>query len=64
MTREQVAEIFCNPAHPMNEILKQEFGYVDESLGGLLVYNPSMEEMRNQLTILVEDFSLESLEND
>jgi hypothetical protein len=52
MTREQVAEIFYNPAHPINEMLQEEFGYVDESLGGLVIYNPTMEEMRYQLMSL------------
>jgi hypothetical protein len=63
MNREQVAEIFYNPAHPMNEVLKQEFGYVDESLGGLVVYNPSMEEMNNQLMILTAKEWYESNRN-
>ena len=55
MTREQVGEIFWNPSHPMNEQLKERFGYTDESLGGLKVYSPSFSEMREQLEILMAE---------
>ena len=47
---EQLNEVFYNPSHEMNQVLRERFGVVDED--GFRLYSPTKAEMREQLEII------------
>ena len=50
ITDEQLNEVFYNPSHETNEVLRRMFG--TEDWDGFLIYSPTKAEMREQLEIL------------
>ena len=50
ITDAQLYEVFYNPSHETNEVLRRMFGTFDWD--GFLIYSPTKAEMREQLEIL------------